>query len=209
MNGTLQKQIGSEFVWLPKLGFGYYPAFDCKTEYFNEYQNLEGSGVCDEINRIRVDMVQQFIGNAMLLDFGIGAGTFIQSRGPGITKGYDRDGAGVEWLMKNGCWLDPYGQQQISHISFWDAFEHLEHPEVLLRKVTGFVFMSLPIFVDCDHVLQSKHFKPNEHFWYFTAWGLEAWMKQHGFSCRFADNPETRAGREDVGSFVFERTGDA
>ncbi len=205
MNGTLMKDIGSQFLWLPDLGFGYYPAFDCKTEYFEEYKALEGSVCCEEINKVRVDMVNAQIGDARLLDFGIGAGTFIEARGKGITFGYDRDGNGVKWLIDQGLWLDPYGMESIEHVSFWDAFEHLEHPEPILRKVTGFVFMSLPIFEGVDHILQSKHYKKNEHFWYFTVTGLIQWMKRQGFGCVACHDKEVAAGREDVGSFVFKR----
>jgi hypothetical protein len=206
MNSTLMKDIGSQFLWLPDLGFGYYPAFNCKTEYFDEYKSLEGSEVCERINHSRVETVARWIGDAPLLDFGIGAGTFIIERGKGITFGYDRDGNGVRWLMENDIWCDPHQMDDIKNISFWDAFEHLEHPETFLNRVSGFVFMSIPIFIDCDHILQSKHFKTNEHFWYFTLPGFVDWMREFDLIQEStALDFESVEGREDVYTFIFRK----
>ncbi len=205
MNSLVQERVNTELVWLPDQGYGYFPAFDCKTNYFEEYAALEGTEVCDQLNIARVTLVGKHIGDSPLLDFGIGAGTFINARGTDITFGYDRDGAGVWWLMDQNIYLDPYSMDSIEHISFWDALEHLEHPEVVLKKVKRHVFVSLPIFVDIDHVLQSKHYKPNEHFWYFTEWGFIKWMRLQGFICLEQSDAEVVAGREDIGAFVFER----
>jgi hypothetical protein len=55
------------------------------------------------------------------------------------------------------------------------------------------------------HIAQSRHFKPGEHYWYFTTAGLIAWFWKLGFTCREANSMETMAGREDIGTFVFQR----
>ena len=67
------------------------------------------------------------------------------------------------------------------------------------------LFMSLPVFNDVDHVLRSKHFKPDEHFWYFTRDGLVAAMLMCGFKLVAESDVESELGREDIGTFAFRR----
>jgi hypothetical protein len=79
-------------------------------------------------------------------------------------------------------------------------------PEAFLRCVRGMVFVSIPIFTDLDHIKRSKHYRPNEHLWYFTREGLVKWMHGHGFGLAEENRMETDLGREDIGTFVFHRT---
>ena len=53
--------------------------------------------------------------------------------------------------------------------------------------------------------MQSKHFKPNEHVWYFTDWGLRLWFEEQGFDCLETNYDETNIGREGINSYVFRR----
>ncbi len=55
------------------------------------------------------------------------------------------------------------------------------------------------------HAAGSRHFRRDEHYWYFTDAGLCVWMDRHGFQLRERDNIETLLGREDISSYAFER----
>ena len=90
-------------------------------------------------------------------------------------------------------------------ISLWDVLEHIPDFQALLANVREWVFVSIPIFRDAEHVLRSKHFKPEEHCWYFTRDGLVLAMKQCGFGLISASAIETDLGREDIGTFAFRR----
>ena len=65
------------------------------------------------------------------------------------------------------------------------------------------LFVSIPVFKDMPHVLRSKHFRPDEHYWYFTGLGFVLYMLRHGFHLIAVDDFETRIGREDIMSFAF------
>ena len=60
-------------------------------------------------------------------------------------------------------------------------------------------------FVSSAHALASKHFKPNEHLWYFTDRGIKRFMFEHGFGFFGQNELETDAGREGIGSYAFKR----
>jgi hypothetical protein len=60
---------------------------------------------------------------------------------------------------------------------------------------------------DAEHALRSKHFRPTEHYWYFSRDGLVFAMKGCGFALVAESNVETELGREDIGTFAFRRDG--
>jgi len=90
-------------------------------------------------------------------------------------------------------------------MTLWDVLEHIPNYQLLLANVREWLFVSLPIFRDAEHVLRSKHFRPTEHCWYFTRDGLVYAMKQCGFELVAESTFETDLGREDIGTFAFQR----
>jgi hypothetical protein len=90
----------------------------------------------------------------------------------------------------------------------WDVLEHISDFQPLLVNVREWLFLSLPIFTDAKHALRSKHFRPDEHCWYFTRDGLVFAMKMCGFVLISESSVETDLGREDIGSFAFRRISD-
>lgn len=90
-------------------------------------------------------------------------------------------------------------------MSFWDSLEHIHNPTDLLDCIENYAFISTPIYKDKEHILRSKHFRPDEHCWYFTKDGIINFMSNFGFYCIEYSNIETEIGREDIGSFVFKR----
>jgi hypothetical protein len=136
------------------------------------------------------------------VDVGIGCGQFVESRD--ATFGYDINPAGVEWLRQRGRYLDPH-ECAVDAACFWDSLEHIANPAAILDNVQRFAFVSLPIFRDLAHVKRSKHFRPDEHCWYFTTEGFCLFMLAHGWRVVECSDFESALGREDIRSFAFTR----
>lgn len=195
-------------TWYPERLLGYYPVrangsvYD--QSYFANYQQLAETEMGRQLTAARLSLVDRYLPNGPLLDIGIGAGAFVEARNRAApTFGFDINPAGVAWLVERDLFADPLSTP-IEGMSFWDSLEHIHDPEPILAN-TSFVFASLPVFAGPDHVLKSKHFKRNEHCWYFTRDGLIKWMRALGFACLEHNTMESLIGREDIATFVFRR----
>jgi hypothetical protein len=156
----------------------------------------------------RVDFVEQHY-QGPLVDVGIGSGAFVELRErTRNTYGFDVNPAGIGWLNDRGLLVDPYVVEHDA-MTMWDVLEHMPDFPVLLANVREWLFLSLPIFTDANHVLRSKHFRPKEHCWYFSRDGLVFAMQACGFALVSESTVETELGREDIGSFAFKRVRDA
>ena len=202
-DSTINKWLENGLIWLPKKGMGYYPVKDVDEpydeKYFANYQKLADTPIGIALNKARVDLVRKHF-DGTVLDVGIGAGTFIESHGNAI--GTDVNYVGIRWLKNidslwDGC--------DVEGATFWDSLEHLPNPDDILSKITDYVFVSIPIFDNCYHLLKSKHFKTSEHRWYFTEEGFINWMYDKGFELVEMNRMEEEIGREDIGTYVFKR----
>lgn len=194
-------------TWYPERQMGYYPVRGAGSiydqSYFEKYCAYAATELGRQITTARVSLVDRYLPRGPLLDVGIGSGAFVEMRQRGApTFGFDINPAAVAWLMEKELYRDP--MQPIEAMSFWDSLEHLTEPEQLLAN-TKWAFITLPIFTGPDHVLASKHFRRDEHLWYFTRQGLIGWMRAQGFQCREHNTMETLLGREDIHTFVFRR----
>lgn len=169
--------------------------------YWKNYRALDKAPTGDELTKMRLDLVAQHWSN-WVVDIGIGGGRFVHEHG--LARGYDVNPHAVAWLKERDLWCDPYAQP-VDAITCWDSLEHIHDPGPLLGQVRRFVFVSLPIFSGPEHVLASKHFKREEHCWYFTRDGLARFMGRFGFVTISRNRMEQAAGREGIESFVFER----
>ena len=158
--------------------------------------------------RARVEFVERHY-RGPLIDVGIGSGAFIELRRERrrTTYGYDVNPAGIAWLEERMLLVDPY-LVSFDAMTLWDVLEHIPDFQSLLANVREWLFLSLPIFRDAEHALRSKHFKPDEHCWYFTRDGLVFVMNACGFALVSESMIETELGREDIGTFAFRRSGD-
>ena len=158
--------------------------------------------------RARFNFVEQHY-RGTLIDVGIGSGAFIELRHERrrTTYGYDVNPAGLRWLEQRALLVDPY-LVSFDAMTLWDVLEHIPDFQSLLTNVREWLFLSLPIFRDAEHVLRSKHFKPEEHCWHFTREGLVFAMQLCGFGLVSESMIETELGREDIGTFAFRRNGD-
>jgi hypothetical protein len=199
--------------WLPEHGIGWLPFGAEPAPYDKAYWVRYGTYRHTEMERklldIRLGLVERFVGNAAVMDIGIGNGSFVTERNKrvGSTLGYDVNPYAMDWLREHEVAGNPY-LGPVVNVTLWDVLEHIEEPGALLDNVTGRVFVCMPIYADAEDVHASKHFRPDEHCWYFTESGLERFMAMHGFVLEWSGDPETVAGRDSIGSYVFRRVGD-
>ena len=195
-------------AWWPEIGIGWYPVeagiepYD--QEYFERFHRDAQTQLGRALMAARCEFVERYWQGA-LIDIGIGSGAFIERRShERATWGYDVNPAGIQWLMERKLFVDPY-RCPFDAMTLGDVLEHIPDYPSLLANVGKWLFVSLPIFRDAEHVLRSKHFRPREHCWHFTQPGLVFAMKQCGFELVSESNVETELGREDIGTFAFRR----
>lgn len=176
-------------------------------QYYQNYVGREGTDIAKKLNQARVGLTEKYC-KSSLLDVGIGSGEFIKSSRLKV-YGFDINPCGVDWLQERGLFLDPY-QSPPAHVegfTLWDTLEHIPDPAKLFDSVLvgKYAFVSLPTFEEVLKVKESKHYKPNEHYYYFTVPGLIKYMRDYGFVYLEHNDHETKAGREGITAFVFRK----
>jgi len=207
--GSLHAQFSRRrLTWWPQIGIGWYPVEAGIEPYDQEYFERVDGDAQTPLGRALMIGRHEFVErhwHGALVDVGIGSGAFIERRShERATWGYDVNPAGIQWLMERKLFVDPY-RCPFDAMTLWDVLEHIPDYQPLLANVRKWLFVSLPIFRDAEHVLRSKHFRPREHCWYWTQPGLIYAMKQCGFELVSESNVETELGREDIGTFAFRR----
>lgn len=207
-DAVFERWAAAGLVWLPEWGMGRLRVTEAPydADYFEKYQGYAETPMGRAITEARVDLVARHHA-AELIDVGIGCGDFVHTRlARGLpTWGFDVNPVGVGWLHSLGRWRDPY-ERPVDAVSLWDTLEHIPDPAALLSQVRRFVFVSLPIVPGAGPPpLGWKHFRRDEHCWYWTSAGFVNWMTAHGFRCVESTRMETDLGRSDIGTFVFQR----
>lgn len=170
--------------------------------YFEMYGALEGNPKAYAINKAKIDTISRYW-SGPVLDIGVGSGEFIKFRQG--TYGTDINPVAVKWLQERGLHSNRF--QDFFAFSMWDVIEHLHDPGETFEQMPqgSFLFCSLPIFKDLWDVRSSKHYKPDEHLYYFTHDGFIEWMKIHGFRWLETNTALITAGRESILSFAFSK----
>lgn len=193
---------GCELIWRKDLGIGYLPSngYVYGSDYWETYKQYEAGSIGETLTLYRESFVAKHIDPKLICDIGIGSGQFVKHVN---AKGYDINAYAKRWLIDNELWGDPY-VHKFEALTFWDVLEHFDNPASILSR-TNKVFLSLPIHDSFESCLSSKHLKPNEHIWHFTDSGIKYFMQYHGFCCVEQGDGETKAGREFINSYYFER----
>ena len=137
-----------------------------------------------------------------VVDVGIGAGQFVTARPE--TKSFDVNPAGIKWLKKRGTWANLY-RDRYPALTFWDSLEHIDRPVFAVARAEKWVFVSVPIFSGAEHVIRSRHFRRDEHIWYWTHDGLIKWFAANGFKLVEHNTRESELGRDGIESYAFCR----
>lgn len=179
-------------------------------EYFNKYILYEKTPMGKALNRERVAAVKTWAAKLQILDIGIGCGTFIKYAFDENLDvfGFDINLCGIHWLHKRCLFDSPYDSKKIIRcFTFWDSLEHIPDPQKILNKIElgSYVFISMPIYNNLEDIFKSRHYRPNEHYYYFTQAGLLRWMLNYKFVFRRSYDFETICGREQIKTFLFEK----
>lgn len=201
MTQSLPVGLTDTFLWSQELGYGVHtrPPMLYTGDYFEHYQKLDNTKMGMLLTRARLELVDRYTRLTANVDIGIGGGRFVQESGG---SGYDVCEAAVKWLGDN--FVDPY-KQKVSSVTCWDSLEHIPEPEKLLAQVKNWLFVSLPVCDTQEQWLQSKHYKPSEHLFYFSTRGLIEWCASLGFECLEVNKMESQLGRDGISTFVFKR----
>lgn len=202
MTSALPNGLTDCLLWSEELGMGYHPRppMDYSGPYFEKYQALDATPMGAALTAARVEMVQRHC-QGTVVDIGIGGGRFVLESGG---CGYDVNAEAVAWLRDRERYFDLYANPTEA-ITCWDSLEHIPEPEKLLAQVGEWVFVSMPVYLSQRDCLNSKHYKPAEHLWYWTQSGLIAWFARQGFGCVEINERESELGREGITSFAFRR----
>lgn len=206
----LQDIESQAFRYYPTLGVGYHPLLNTPSqvyneEYFAEYIRREDTSIGHQLTKARYHFMG-LVNTDLVIDIGVGSGAFVRHA---ECYGYDINYHAVEMLRDIGAYLDPYSlpKERSYRVSmcFWDSLEHIPDPAPLLEAIDDFAFVSMPIYRGLPHILASKHYKPNEHCWYFTNDGLKRFMAYHGFTFVTESKVESELGRDGIESFIFSK----
>lgn len=195
---------GKNLIWLPEKGVGYFPvdAFPYDKNYFEKYEGYAATELGKSLTEARLRFVSRHH-KGDIVDVGIGSGQFIEAHGS--AKGFDVNPYAQAWLKERDLWCDIYAGKICAALTFWDSLEHIDDIALAVSRAEKFVFVSIPIFLNSNHVLSSKHYRKDEHFWYFTERGFVNWFAEQGFELLGQEVFEQDLGREDIGTFAFGR----
>lgn len=177
-------------------------------DYLRKCAAYEGTTIARLVNAGRVSLLRRHARSGVrVLDVGAGTGEFVRAaRAAGFQAfGYDVIPAAADALRVFGL----YSREVVAvgALTMWDSMEHMEDPGEWVDRtpVGAALLLSLPIFDDLSEVRQSKHYRPGEHLYYWTARGLVQWLRSYGFMLLERSSHETAAGRESIGAFAFCR----
>jgi hypothetical protein len=179
-------------------------------QYFEKYLNYETAPIGKNLNKARLGAVYAWAKDLKIIDVGIGCGSFIKKAMEKELKiwGFDINPYSINWLKNLALYDDPAKpQNEYFCYTYWDSLEHIPNPQNILSKILlgAYVFISIPIFKNLEKITYSKHYRPNEHYYYFTTSGLIQWLNNYDLQLIKIYDFEERAGRQGIGTFLFEK----
>lgn len=204
---------GARLIWSQQDGVGFLEVQNAGVyddEYFRRYRAMSQTPMAIALNGFRAELVRRWSeglsDSITLLDVGIGDGAFLRTLegARGVQRfGADVNPAGISYLEEHG----QLGSLEETYdvVTFWDSLEHIRDPRWALRAAAKVAIVSIPIFSDVAHVLASRHYRPDEHYWYFTRAGFCAFADREGFDVVDVLATETALGRDGIETFVLNR----
>jgi hypothetical protein len=193
--------------------------------YFDKYTVYRDLEIFTKLQEARINTVER-LNPYTVIDIGIGDGAFLEAldqrrhaqfeatKVPGLVLyGYDVNAKAKAWLEERRMWLDIYTHLPPKGVvawTLWDVLEHIPEPHLLFDRIRpgDYLVTSIPIFKNLDRIRESKHYRPNEHYYYFTDDGLRSWLRRYDLVCRVHHRLEAAAGREDIETYVFQKVGE-
>ena len=180
-------------------------------------KSYEDSDICKKITAGRIKLVTKYLKgkDKEIFDIGCGTGYFMRKymeKTKQKAYGYDILHKTEEWLFLNNYYLSPFiGKipSPIMGVTMWDSLEHFPEPRKVLDSICEgmYTFISMPIYkkITKKAIMESKHYRPREHLYYWSHRGLVNYMDILGFEFKYVDNFEIEAGRQDIYSYVFKK----
>lgn len=147
-------------------------------EYWAKYRVLGRSNLGCEITAARARKVAEYT-YRKILDFGCGAGTFINRL---LADGIDVTGFDIN--PHSGQCVVERLYDSYSGVTFWDSLEHLNDPAMVLKGISAdYVFICTPNSNNHDgrNLTTWKHYRPKEHIHYFNESSLKVLLASCGF----------------------------
>lgn len=202
--------------WLPEAGVGFYECEGAPYDaaYFERYRSMADTPVAAALNAFRVGLVERHSplleDRITVLDVGIGDGAFLRAAERSAEDrisyaGFDVNPAGVAYLKSVDLWGEITDPEGWDILTFWDSLEHIRDPRPALAAARHVAIVSIPTFRDVAHVLASRHYRKDEHYWYFTRAGFVAFANSQGFEVVDILATETAIGRDEIETFVLRR----
>jgi len=173
--------------------------FEYNIDYWDKMIR-QNSPTAKQISKVRWNFVRPAKAKRVL-DFGSGPGFFRAFRPVGIeVDTFD---------------INPYPQTGILHevydlITFWDVMEHFEDLEEFFKKIDAsgakYVALTIPVMKEGLDLMSWKHYKPGEHFHYFSEEELIKVFKDKNFRVVRSGFPECPP-REDILSVLLKKNG--
>lgn len=226
LEGIIGGIARERLTWMEPIGLGFFDvdewlaAHDVPAvygeDYFQRYREMAESEIGLRLNAFRVGLVSRYALQlvsgppASVLDVGIGDGAFLRalesfkpvSMDP---AGMDVNPAGVAYLRERGQLVEEVLPRQADIVTFWDSLEHIRDPRAHLQMANTFAIVSIPVFTSAGHAMTSRHFRPDEHFWYFSRKAFVAFAEQEGFEVLDVLATESALGRDSIETFVLRR----
>ena len=203
MSGNQYFDENQGLMWREDIGMGYLELTETPYDkaYFDKYVAMAETEMGEELTWARLNLVKKWFPDGSIVDIGIGSGQFMDAIG---CYGFDVNPTAIELLNSTNNMLDPHFED-VDCATFWDSLEHIPEISQILFHVKQFAFVSLTIFKNPEHIIGSRHFRPDEHCWYFTDEGFQKFMYAHGFKVVEQNIMETDIGREDIGTYACQR----
>ena len=214
------KDFDPGLIWFEEFKLGWYPVNwkNCSAvydeKYFTKYVGYRETNIGVMINDLRCQFVQSILDDpkkSLILDYGFGAGHFIsmmKEKYDIVVDGYDVNPYSFKWLLENAKSSEFWDlKKSYDCITFWDSFEHIHDIREILKSIknNGYAIMTIPIFKNALSTVNSKHFRKDEHYWYFQYTGLIDFMKSQQFSYCGANYDECSYGRNGVITIAFKK----
>ncbi len=154
-----------------------------------------------EVHARRRELVEEYVILRTSFDYGCGKTPFYKPEEVGgawdkYTVGFTKFNR-IAWLHTESLLL-------------FDVLEHIYDPESFLLNVPhNKCILTIPIvpgdkLESLDDIKDWKHYKPGEHFWYFTHNGFVKFVENIGWKIAYSGQNECPP-RQDITSFVLYR----
>ncbi len=168
---------------------------DYEVEHQQKYYN-------DDILKIRREYVSKFVDVNKIVDYGCGRRPFAEK----------------DALMNYDPYIERFNKFDLKKfnsakaICFFDVLEHIFSLQSFVRVIPhNMLITSIPIYPDklssknIEELKKWKHYRPEQHNWYFTTEGFKNFMKKYGgWNCIYESKDEEPI-RTDITNYVFVR----